>query len=133
MSEVKDSVFHVVDRDGNRHTITAQRMVSDRESVVLVSGGHEVASFLGPVSAHRGGAVAPAAEPLLAISSTFLSSPEKSPLVEAIESTARLVFDAPQGEGREFLKAHLVKLTVEQMPRLASPVPACSLQESPRI
>ena len=133
MTQAKESVFHVVARDGTRHTITAQRMTSDCEQVVLWADGSEVASFLGPLSAHRGASVTPAAKPLMAIGSAFLSSPEKSPLVEAIESTAHLVFDAPQGEDREFLRAHLVKLTVEQMHRLASPVPACSPQESPRI
>ena len=133
MTQAKESVFHVVARDGTRHTITAQRMTSDCEQVVLWADGSEVASFLGPLSAHRGASVTPAAEPLLAIGSAFLSSAEKSPLVEAIESTVRLVWEAPTAEDRDFLKAHLVRLTGEQLHRLVPPVPACSPQESPRI
>lgn len=131
MSGVKDSVFHVVDRDGGRHTITAQQMTSDREAVVLWSGDSEVASFLGPLSAHRGASVTPAAEPLLAIGSAFLSSPEKSPLVEAIESIARLTWEAPEGEDREFLKAHLVRLTGEQWHQLLPTVPRASFAGHP--
>lgn len=133
MTKAKESVFHVVDRLGTHHTITAESMNSDCESVVLWAGGNEVASFLGPLSAHRGASVAPAAEPLMAIGSAFLSSAEKSPLVEAIESTVRLVWEAPTAEDRDFLKAHLVRLTGEQLHRLVPPVPARSPQESLRI
>lgn len=130
MTQAKESVFHVVARDGTRHTITAQRMTSDCEQVVLWADGSEVASFLGPLSAHRGASVTPADEPLLAIGSTFLSSPEKSPLVEAIESVARLLFEAPQGEDRDFLKAHLLWLTGEQLHQLV-PVPPASFAGHP--
>lgn len=130
MTQAKESVFHVVDRLGVRHTITAEAMNSDGESVVLWVGGREVASFLGPLSAHRGASVAPAAEPLMAIGSTFLSSPEKSPLVDAIESIARLMWEAPEGEDREFLKAHLVRLTGEQLHQLV-PVPPASFAGHP--
>ena len=132
MTQAKENVFHVVARDGTHHTVTAEVMNTDCEQVVLWSGGSEVASFLGPLSVQRGAAVALAAEPLLAIGSTFLSSREPSPLVEAIESTARLVWDAPQGEEREFLKAHLVRLTGEQLHCLVPPVPPCSPREAHR-
>ena len=130
MTQAKESVFHVVDRLGNHHAITADSMNSDGESVVLWVGGCEVASFLGPLSAHRGASVAPAAEPLMAIGSTFLSSPERSPLVDAIESIARLTWEAPEGEDREFLRAHLVRLTGEQLHQLV-PVPAASFAGHP--
>lgn len=92
------SAFHVMDRASNRHVITAEQMTTDGEQVVLWDGSQEVASFLSPLSVHRGASVTPAAEPLLAIGSAFLSSPVQSPLVEAIESLGRLLVDA-QGQG----------------------------------
>lgn len=91
MTQAKESVFHVVDRLGNHHAITADSMNSDGDSVVFWVGGSEVASFLCPLSSQRGASVVPATESLLAIGSAFLSSPDKSPLVEAIESAARLL------------------------------------------
>lgn len=129
MTKVQESVFHVVDRLGHPHVVTAESMNSDGESVVFWVSGSEVASFLSPLSANRGASVVPATEPLLAIGSAFLSPPEKSPLVEAIESIARLTWEAPKGDDREFLMAHLVRLTSEQLNCLLPPVPACSAQE----
>ena len=131
MSEAKESKFHVVDRNGDRHVITASSMVSDGDLLVLWHGDTEVGSFLGPLSARRGESVVSAAEPLMAIGTTFLGAREQSPLVEAIESVARLLFDAPKGEDRDFLKSHLVRLTDEQFHQLVPPVPRASFAGHP--
>lgn len=50
--QAKSVVFRVVDRLGGRHTVTAERMVTDGDVVVFVDGGrNEIASFNHPNSA----------------------------------------------------------------------------------
>lgn len=68
------------------------------------------------------------AEPIRALGAVSCFSSPASPLVEAVESTARLVWDAPQGEDRKFLRAHLARLIGEQLRCLVPPVPPCSFQ-----
>lgn len=53
MSEAKPnlSVFIVVDRGGDRHSVTADRMLTDGREVTFTVAGREVGSFFDPLSA----------------------------------------------------------------------------------
>lgn len=64
MSEIKQAVpvlFHVVDRVGGRHSVIADRMLTQEREVTFITAGREVGSFFDPMSAR---ASAPQAEPV---------------------------------------------------------------------
>lgn len=54
MSEVKRAapvLFHVVDRGGDRHSVIADRMLTEGREVTFTVDGREVGSFFDPLSA----------------------------------------------------------------------------------
>lgn len=53
MSEPKpnQSVFVIVDRGGDRHSVTADRMLTEGREVTFTVAGREVGSFYDPLSA----------------------------------------------------------------------------------
>lgn len=100
-------------------------------AVMVLTDGSEVAAYFPDVVSVVKQEIAQGAEPAviaveaakysLGCGSAFLSAP--SPLVEAIESTARLVWEAPTSVDREILKSHLVSLIEEQLHQLVPAIP----------
>ncbi|MFJ7286356.1 hypothetical protein [Pseudomonas sp. NPDC099000] len=77
MTECKQAqpvLFHVVDRGGARHSVIADRMLTEGREVTFTVAGREVGSFFDPLSAKKSNPdIAPAAlcEPVLAVAASF--------------------------------------------------------------